>query len=196
MRATLFEKVALQFTGIALSVGALVYGLSGSEDHAFSWQLAARYTARIAFGFFLIVYLSGPVARFAKTEWSSWLLTRRRYTGLAFGWAHLVHLFALTTFVLLPQGHASVVTLVFGGLGYLILIAMMTTSNNTALHLLGSQNWKRLHRFGIHYLWVIFALTYAGRIADHGQFWIGIIFTTLVFAALLVRLLLPKLTRR
>jgi DMSO/TMAO reductase YedYZ heme-binding membrane subunit len=55
--------------------------------------------------------------------------------------------------------------LLLGGLGYVVLLALVLTSNDAAVKRLGAR-WKTLHRFGVHYLWLIFTLTYLGRIAE------------------------------
>lgn len=50
------------------------------------------------------------------------------------------------------------------------------------------RNWKRLHTAGIHYLWLIFTLTYAIRVVDPETRVEGVIGTALALGALGLRI--------
>ena len=53
---------------------------------------------------------------------------------------------------------------VLGGLGFVLIGALAATSSDAAVRRLGFRAWKRLHRTALYYLWVIYAVTYLGRI--------------------------------
>ena len=57
-----------------------------------------------------------------------------------------------------------VVALVGGTLAYLWIAAMALTSTDAALARLGAARWRRLHGWGMHYLWAIFTVGYLGRV--------------------------------
>ena len=78
-------------------------------------------------------------------------------------------------------------SLIPGGLAYLFIFAMALTSNDAAMRALG-KNWKRLHTVGIHYIWLIFTLAYAGRIFEPGTRVEGLIAVPLALAALGLRI--------
>jgi hypothetical protein len=53
------------------------------------------------------------------------------------------------------------VTVVFGGLAYALLAAMLATSFDRSAAWLGRRRWRALHTTGIWYISFIFASTYA-----------------------------------
>ncbi len=143
---------------------AVLLGLSSAPSDVEGWRLAARWTARVSFLIFLPVYVASAWYRLAPGEVSRGLMRRRRAMGLAFATAHTIHLGALVTFLILAQEPPELQTIVVGGGAYLTMFAMAATSNDAAVRRLG-RNWKRLHAFGIHYLWFVFAFSYFGRVA-------------------------------
>lgn len=173
--------------GLGAGLAALAVGLQAGRDAVEGWQLAARWTARIGFPLFLIAYLGGTLVRLAPAGWSRALAHDRRWWGLGFAACHTVHLIALLTFLRIASESRTLASLVPGGLGYVLLYAMALTSNDAAMRGLG-RNWKRLHTLGIHYLWLIFTLAYAGRIGEAGTRIEGVIGVALGLTALALRL--------
>ena len=170
---------------LGLLAGAAGFALGA--DQVGDWQLAARYTARISFLLFLCVYCMGPAYRLTHAQALRGPLRNRRDWGLCFAMAHGVHLAALVTFLAVSGKPASPVTLVLGGFGYAVLLALVLTSNDAAMKRLGAQ-WKRLHRFGIHYLWLIFTLTYLGRVTGPQPSQSGKVLLAFALAAAALRL--------
>ncbi len=127
-----------------------------------------RATARISFALFLPVYAASSLRRLWPTPATRWLLRNRRYLGVAFAWAHGLHALAITCLAtLLGAGfRADAATLVGGGLGYALLAAMVATSFDGSARRLGPRRWALLHRTGIHWLWVVFAISWTGRVAE------------------------------
>jgi methionine sulfoxide reductase heme-binding subunit len=124
--------------------------------------LAARYTARFSFLWFLMVFVSRPLATLWPRPATRWMLRRQRHLGLAFALAHFIHLGALVEFVRVSGRPASPVTVIVGGFGYVVLALMTATSNDASVRMLGA-NWKRIHRFGMYYLLFVFVATYLSR---------------------------------
>ena len=120
---------------------------------------ALRVSARLAFIALLLAYIARPLRQL--TGKGRWLIVNRRYFGLATALVHTVHftyivaLFALTEAVLEP------VTASFGGFAYLCIWFMALSSNRTSQQRLGRW-WSRLHRFGMHYLWLICMQAFIG----------------------------------
>lgn len=152
--------------GAGIAAAALVaLALTAGPDSVEGWRLAARHTARLAFLCFLPVYVASAWQRLAPGPASRWLMRNRRSLGLAFATVHTVHLAALAEFNLLAGRRPDAATLVVGGGAYAALLAMVLTSNDAAVRRLGARRWKRLHSVGIHWLWFVFAVSYAGRVA-------------------------------
>jgi methionine sulfoxide reductase heme-binding subunit len=140
--------IGLPLTTLGWTAGALV--------------LAARYTARFSFLWFLMLFVSRPLATLWPRPITQWMLSRQRHLGLSFALAHFVHLGALVEYLRVSGEPANPVTVIFGGLGYVVLAVMVATSNDASVHLLGA-NWRRLQRFGMYYLLFVFVATYLRR---------------------------------
>jgi DMSO/TMAO reductase YedYZ heme-binding membrane subunit len=113
---------------------------------------------------FALIFSISPWHYFAPSELTRMALRRRRHLGLAFGYHHLVHLALLLTY-LGASGHGLNMSRAAGGMvGYVFLVVMMATSSDAAVRRLGPTNWKRLHRTGLWYLWIVFVLTYVPRL--------------------------------
>ena len=174
--------------GLALSIGAVGSGFLSGSDHLEGAQLAARWTSRVGLPIFLIAYLASSLYRLWRNELTAALIARRRQWGLAFTWTHSVHLVALTYFLTIAGTPPVLATVLGGGLAYLMIYLMALTSNNWSVKRLGA-NWKRIHSFGIHYIWFIYIVTYAGRFGDPGLQHIGFIGSGLLLGAFSLRLI-------
>lgn len=77
---------------------ALAAGLLAGPDLQEGWQLAARYTARVSFPFFLVAFVASSILRLHRRPWTIALLRDRRWWGLGFASCFFVHLVALLTY--------------------------------------------------------------------------------------------------
>ncbi|MEP2736524.1 MAG: hypothetical protein ABJP34_09505 [Erythrobacter sp.] len=162
------------WAGLALGLSALVTGLTASNDVAYAWQLAARYTARVGFPLLILAYIARPLHQLMGNALTKAILAKRKWIGLGFAMSHSVHLIALYMAIELSGGPWEMVAIIFGGGAYVAMYAMAFTSNVRAMTAMGKW-WKRLHTFGIHYLWFIFIFTYAGRLSESETLITGII---------------------
>ncbi|MXO58768.1 hypothetical protein GRI89_04340 [Altererythrobacter salegens] len=176
-------------TLLALLVGfaALVLGFHthiGGEDHL---HAASRFTARVGFPFLIIAYSASSLARLWPNDLTKALLRNRKWWGLGFATTHTVHLFALVHVLAAQAEPVNYLVLSPAIFAYVLLYAMALTSWKWAYKALGKW-WKRLHTFGIHYLWLIYAAAYVLRIQDPGQRAIAIPFALTAFGALGLRI--------
>ncbi|MFN3456594.1 MAG: hypothetical protein ACK4Z8_03365 [Novosphingobium sp.] len=180
--------------GLMLALLALAAGMAAGTTQHESWQLAARWTARVGFPVFLLTYLASSLVRLSPAPWSRALARDRRWWGLGFAASHTVHLVALVIATSLAPEPRTFASLVPGGTAYVFILAMALTSSNAAMRAMG-RNWKRLHKAGIHVIWLIFTLAYAKRIPVPETRAIGLSMTTLALAALLLRVLARRRRR-
>ena len=173
--------------GLAAGLAAVAAGFALGDGLQDQWQHAARYTARVGFPLLILAYIARPLHQLAPSSFSKGALARRRWIGLGFAISHTIHLVALVTALQLAGQPPNPVTVIGGGFAYLLLYAMALTSTDRAQRRMGKW-WKRLHRFGIHYLWFIFAQSYLGRAFDPERMWVGVIFGAIAFAAAGIRL--------
>ncbi len=149
--------------------------------------MAARWTARVGFPFFIITYSASSLLRLSPGIATKELVKNRRYWGLSFALTHTVHLAALITYLQVSGETRPIPVLIGGGMGYVLLFAMALTSSDRAQKALG-KNWKRLHTLGIHWLWAIFTISYLGRAMEHESQWTGLIGTFIALLALSLRI--------
>jgi methionine sulfoxide reductase heme-binding subunit len=149
--------------GAAVAAVAALAGFVQGTDPAHCWQMAARYTARIAFPVFLAVFVASAWQRLAPGPAPRWLVRRRRALGLTFATMFTIHLICLTGNLLVSEEPRDLVALVVGGGAFVAMYALVLTSSDVAVRRLGTRRWRRLHVFGVYYLWFIFTFSYVGR---------------------------------
>jgi sulfoxide reductase heme-binding subunit YedZ len=183
----------LAWIGVTLVASAALFGalfLAPSSQigtlQIEAWQLWARYTARLSFFLFLAVYLASPLYQLAQNKATHWLRVNRRNAGISFGIAHIIHLGALIMFLILSGRPTGLETLIVGGGAYVAMFAMLATSTDGAIRRLGAQNWRRLHKFGVHYLAFVFLATYMGGVGTPDAKPMALI--VLIWAAIVLRL--------
>ncbi len=181
------SRLAPLFAGFVLSIGAVGFGFAAGADHLEDAKLAARWTSRVGAPIFLIAYLASTFLRLSKNGLTKTLMQYRRQWGLAFAWTHSVHLVALTYYLTIAGMPPDIATILGGGLAYFMIYVMAITSNNWSMRKLG-KNWKRIHIFGIHYIWFVYLLTYSGRLSDPSLYHIGVIGSGMFILALLFRM--------
>jgi len=144
----------------------LIVWLGFAENSNESLMLWARHTARISFAYFLLSFSASSLHYFFSNTLTKFIRHQRRYIGLSFALAHTIHLVALTSFFIVMEENPGIVTLIGGGLGYVLVYAMALTSNDNAVKKLGLKRWKQIHWFGANYIAVIFAFTYVGKLLN------------------------------
>ena len=140
-----------------LGLFASVLATQGSDEAGL--RALVRVTARASFLIFIAVYAASSWRRVFPGAASHWLLRNRRYLGLSFAVAHLLHLDAIWLLSLLLGDAFRVdpITGIFGGIAYALIGAMALTSSDRAVAWLGPRRWNALHRLGIHWIWGVFA---------------------------------------
>jgi DMSO/TMAO reductase YedYZ heme-binding membrane subunit len=157
------------FSSVLVLNIVLIVWLGFAENSNESLMLWARHTARISFAYFLLSFSASSLHYFFSNTLTKFIRHQRRYIGLSFELANTIHLVALTSFFIVMKENPGIVTLIGGGLGYILVYAMALTSNDNAVKKLGLKRWKQIHWFGANYIAVIFALTYVGKLLN-GQF--------------------------
>lgn len=181
--------------GVAAGLAATWLGLETGSNAADQWGRAARWTARIGLPIFLLTYLASSLGRLRLNGWTRTIWRDRRYWGLGFAACHGVHLYALVNALEASGEVRTFASLIPGGAAYAMIALMALTSNDASMRALG-KNWKRLHKLGIHYVWLIFTLAYAGRLLKPETIPEAIYGVTLCLAAGAIRLTAWRRGRR
>lgn len=180
--------------GLAAGLLAAWLGITGDGTDADQWGRAARWTARIGLPLFLLTYLASSLGRLWPNALTRSVWQNRRYWGLGFAACHTVHLYALVRALDASGEVRTFASLVPGGLAYVMVGLLALTSSDAAMRALG-RNWRRLHTIGVHYIWLIFTLAYAGRLANPATLPEALYGVSLCLTALAVRLLARRQTR-
>ncbi|MBY0396776.1 MAG: ferric reductase-like transmembrane domain-containing protein [Thermoleophilia bacterium] len=171
---------------LAISLVVLLGSLMLEGRGAPGLRAATRHTAQVAYPFFLAAFLASSIARLWPGPLTRALLARRRALGLAFATAQIVHGAAILLYGrLVPETLAPDFSFVGGAVGFVFVGAMAATSNDVAREALGRRAWRALHQSGQWVLFVIYAVTYAGRVALDAAAWPGL---ALLLAALAIRI--------
>lgn len=170
--------------GLLAGLGALYLGLGQGTTEPEAWKYAARYTARVGLPIFLLIYAASSLLRLAPSNLTKALVRDRRWWGLAFATTHTVHFYAL--YMAVTTRGDSLTLLAPGAVAYLAILAMALTSNDAAIKAMGA-NWKRLHRAGIHIIWLVFFLAYAKRIPVEATMVTGLVGSALCAVAAGIR---------
>jgi len=160
------SNVLKWFSSVIVLNIILIVWLGFAENNNESLMLWARHTARISFAYFLLSFSASSLHYFFSNTLTKFIRHQRRYIGLSFALAHTIHLVALTSFFIVMEENPGIVTLIGGGLGYVLVYAMALTSNDNAVKKLGLKRWKQIHWFGANYIAVIFAFTYVGKLLN------------------------------
>lgn len=180
-------------TLIAASIAGLGYALFGGWN-AEAAGAAARWTARHSFLWFITAWSASSIAKLWPGGWRSVMLRRRRAIGLGFAAAHGVHLAALLTVVLVFGRESSATTIYGGGAAYVFVALMALTSNDWSVRTMGPRNWKLLHTIGGWAIWIVFFVSYLGRLEEKP--WLAIPTLTLLLGAVLLRVAAWMKSRR
>jgi DMSO/TMAO reductase YedYZ heme-binding membrane subunit len=170
-----------------VATAAILAGLSSSTDPLAAWQMASRMTAQVGFPFLIITYSASSLVKLRSSDLTRSLMKNRKYWGLSFAMTHTFHLVALLSVLRIQPDPVDILRLIPGALVYVILYAMVLTSNQWGYRTLG-KNWKRLHSVGIHLFWLIFAASYISKVSDPEHIPIAGIYSAVAILALLLRI--------
>lgn len=148
-------------------------------------QLLNRYLARLGFLLFVPIYAASPLRTLAPGAASRWLVRRRRSLGLAYALVMAAHLATILAWFATPEVPVETdAATIGGGVGMLWIAALAATSNDAAVGRLGPRAWKRLHTGALHFLWIVYLVTYGGRVAESGPTYLPGLVAVLALPAL------------
>lgn len=159
--------ILLLLTALALSAGS-AFALARAPDLTEALRWIIRGTARSSLALFLLAFLAAPLQTLWPSVAATGLLRVRRWLGLSFALSHAVHGVAI---IGLAQ-HAPALfwtltnpgSIVSGGIAYGFILLMAATSWNGAARWRGGRPWRALHRTGVWFLWISFAVAFGKRV--------------------------------
>lgn len=116
-------------------------------------------TAWLAFALFIMAFTASSIQILMRGSYGRWAMKNRRYIGLSFALVHFIHAGLVLSNLIFTEESRTASVLTGGGMAYVFLGLMTLTSNNASVRKLGAKNWKRLHKVGSYYIWLIFMAT-------------------------------------
>lgn len=116
-------------------------------------------TAWLSFALFIMAFTASSIQILRPGTYGRWAMKNRRYIGLSFALVHFVHAGLVLSNLIFTEASRTAPVLTGGGLAYVFLGLMALSSNNASVRKLGAKNWKRLHKIGSYYIWIIFMAT-------------------------------------
>jgi methionine sulfoxide reductase heme-binding subunit len=165
---------------------AILAGLPRADFHSLHGiEPIILHSVRCALPLFLLAFTASSLHTLRPSRTTRWLLSNRRYIGLAFGFAMAWHFsfVAYSIYLFGNQLNARATALDLTGLTFLLLMAL--TSFQWSARRLGATNWRRLHKTGIYVIWFVATYVYLGSVRRGGDRLHYAIFATLLAAWLL-----------
>jgi len=176
----LFGVLTLTLIGLSIWIAAM------RQFEVEGLRMVIRFTARTSLLLFCLAFSAVALVRLWPNAWTHWQRRNRRYLGVTFAASHAIHAVAITAFAMLDRaGFAaatSAVSTIFGGIGYLVIIALTVTSFDRTAALLGTRAWRRLHLIGGYYLLLQFTISFGKRIPEMPLYALFLVPLAAVFA--------------
>lgn len=188
-RSSISGPALVALTGGILVAASLALTL-WQPDPVESVRQIVRLTARSSLLLFLLAYTASALATLAPSGFSRWQGGNRRWLGLSFALSHALHGIAVVALATLDPVLFWTLTnpanLAGGGLAYGFIALMAATSWDGAVRRLGRRRWSLLHTVGLHYIWLVFLVSYGKRVAETPGY---AVFLALLLGALALRIL-------
>ena len=142
---------------LALILGVIAAWLAsvGASDE--NIRLTMRESAFLAFVLYIVVLIARPLHQLLRKDWTAKLLRNRRLVGVSFAAAMTAHL-GLIAYRFGTQPELEFSPDPFGVGAYAVFYLMLITSFDAPKRALGPTGWKLLHRIGLLYAAIIFAV--------------------------------------
>ncbi len=142
-----------------LPVGVAAAWLSSVELVDSNIILPLRHSVQFAYPFLLLIIVARPLQVLLRETWTARLVRARRLIGVAFAGIMSAHLALIAfRFWYTPELTYPTPNLLVGAGAYLLMYLMLITSFDGPTRALGPRRWKLLHRTGLVYAALIFAV--------------------------------------
>jgi len=154
---------------LALTVSvAICLGLPFADFHTWSGtEFIILYAVFCALPFFLVAFTASSFATLWPNRRTRWLLSNRRYFGLAFALGMAWHLSFVIYATISFGNRVGPRDLTLDFITVFFLIAMSLTSFRYFSHRMTLSNWRRLHKAGVYTICIVVAFFYLDDIRTH-----------------------------
>jgi DMSO/TMAO reductase YedYZ heme-binding membrane subunit len=191
-----FESWRL-FWLLALTVSvAICLGLPFADFHTWSGtEFIILHAVFCALPFFLVAFTASSLATLWPSRRARWLLSNRRYFGLAFALGMAWHLSFVTYATIAFGNRVSPRDLTLDFIAVSLLLAMSLTSFRYFARRLSLSNWRRLHKTGVYTICFVVTFFYLDDIRTRwNSLYLGM--ACLLLAAWVLRIVASTRVRR
>lgn len=143
-----------------------------------------QFSVRCALPFFLAAFTASSFVTLWPNRNTRWLMSNRRYFGLAFAFGMVWHLSFVGYSTFFFGNRLNATSLALDGIGLIFLLVMTLTSFRTVARHLSLANWRRVHKTGIYAIWLLATYIYL-EAARGGDLTHKVLFVVLMLAWLL-----------
>jgi sulfoxide reductase heme-binding subunit YedZ len=177
------------FWFLALAIGAVNCAALPFTDFqsAHGTESIILYSVRCALPFFIIAFTASSFATLWPGPGTRWLLSNRRYFGLAFAFGMGWHLTFVAYTTLRFGNHVNRTATTLDLIGFVFLLTLTITSFRAVARRLSPSRWRRLHKVGIYAIWLLATYIYLLGARDDADL-LHIVALSVLVAAWLLRL--------
>jgi methionine sulfoxide reductase heme-binding subunit len=174
--------------------GALALGITSANLYAlYSYDLhTARgleslilYTVRCALPFFVAAFIASSLRILWPSRETRWLLSNRRYFGLAFAYGMAWHLTFVGYSTFEFGNKLNPRALALDAIGAVFLLLLTLTSFQSIAGYLRPESWHRLHKIGVYVIWFLATYIYLGMARGDKDLFHAAVLGLLVLAGIL-----------
>ena len=173
---------------VVLALILLLVELSVGTNDVESWKIASRWTARIGFPFFILMFSAPALSKLWPNDMSRSLVNLRPWFGIAFAASHSFHLFTLLNFLdALPERPPTIGLALF--IWVYIPIYVMAFTSLLTIRTGSDNNWRLLRETCIYIIWTALIFVYTSKaIISADQRVISIILCAIALCAMGIRM--------
>ena len=173
------------FLAFAISAANCV-ALPFTDFHsAHGTEFIVLYSVRCALPFFLVAFTASSLAILWPRQSTRWIVSNRRYFGLAFAFGMGWHLSFVAYTILRFGNHLNRTATTLDLIGLAFLLALTLTSFRSIAQRLSPASWRRLHKIGVYVIWLLATYIYLLNVRGGADLFDIVALSVLVAACLL-----------
>jgi len=191
------KNLAVFFLVLAVVAVPMLVILAPDPRDQTTLDLTLRITARVAFLLYIAVFITRPLRQLLPAPFTRSMLRNRRYLGISFSAVMTGHLLLISwLLIFVSEQERPIASLVPGIITYVFVFLMLLTSFDGPAQALGSKNWRRLHKTGLYWIGIIFAITLVPDVINYPDEPLYLAIGALIVMALVLRIAAFVMTRR
>jgi methionine sulfoxide reductase heme-binding subunit len=159
------------FWVLALVISVVVVlGLPGQNLHSGrGLEHMILRSVRCALPLFVVAFTASSLASLWPSPYTRWLLSNRRYIGLAFAFGMAWHFSFVGYSIVLFGNQLNARATALDLTGFVFLLLLTLTSFRFGARRLTPANWRRLHKTGVYAIWFVATYIYLGNVRGGGD---------------------------